>query len=412
MAKADEELSKKMKRKTLQLLSGTSFHGVPKVVTSEIWLQKIIWVGLIMASFVYCSMMISRNLIDYFDYPVVTNIQSIYEKEPEFPAVTFCNSNGNYYIDDIYFCVFNQDYCTSESVIAKNFNCYSFNLGLNASNHPVDILKSITAGPDNGLTLTLKPTEYKLYIYIHNQSLDYDVNRVITVASGMDLSLVIGRTFHNKLDSPFSNCKKGYLFDLGPLDAFNKTFYPYFQSDCFYLCKIQKRMEICNRTREFILNKKYYFTNTIYFYEDFYYPELDNCDSSLINSIENDFLRLGENKICEELCPGECNSISYSITAYSNFLNRSYSRIHIYYEDFWHTLITEQPKTNSDSLFGTIGGLLGLFLGTSVLSFFEITDLVYSLFYILFQHLRLDKNNKKNLKIQISEISLIENTKI
>ena len=54
-----------------------------------------------------------------------------------------------------------------------------------------------------------------------------------------------------------------------------------------------------------------------------------------------------------------------------------------YYEDFFYTLISEEPKTSLDNLVGTIGGLLGLFLGASLMSFYELIDMVFSTIFII-----------------------------
>ncbi len=120
-------------------------------------------------------------------------------------------------------------------------------------------------------------------------------------------------------------------------------------------------------------------------------------DCQLINSIEREFDTVGQNKICEKMCPIECNSVSYSITPYINALATDYSLINVYYEDFYYTKISESEKTSFDSLVGTIGGLLGLFLGASLISFYEIFDLALNLFLISIHHL-----NKFKPRVNVS----------
>jgi hypothetical protein len=71
---------------------------------------------------------------------------------------------------------------------------------------------------------------------------------------------------------------------------------------------------------------------------------------------------------------------SYNPDHYKN----NESSLFIYYDTFSYTSITEQAKLTSDSLFGTIGGLLGFFLGASLLSAFELVDIAFNLIAILF----------------------------
>jgi len=155
-------------------------------------------------------------------------------------------------------------------------------------------------------------------------------------------------------------------------------------------------MKICNKSEEFGTNFQYYFTNQNQYYYKFFNIEEYNClqkNESLISSVDSRFASIGANKICEEQCPMECDSISYSLTIQSNYLNLSgNSHVNIYYPDFYYTSITEQPKMTFDNLIGNLGGLLGLFIGGSLISFFEIFELLISVLVIMF------KNRKKKVK--------------
>ena len=124
-----------------------------------------------------------------------------------------------------------------------------------------------------------------------------------------------------------------------------------------------------------------YFTNQSKF-NDLYNVEYSNClriDYEGIRFVDDRFKLEGDHQVCESLCPIECHSIEYSIQGLSRVINSSYAEVNIYYTDFRHTLITEIPKTTTDTLWASIGGLLGLFLGTSILSFVEILDLFFSI---------------------------------
>ncbi len=99
-------------------------------------------------------------------------------------------------------------------------------------------------------------------------------------------------------------------------------------------------MEVCNRTAEYNSNFQYYFTNKNHFYRNFYSVVFNECNQknpSLVNSIFEKFDSIGANTICDKQCPIECDSISYSISMNSFLNNQNFSRINIYYEDFFYS---------------------------------------------------------------------------
>lgn len=59
-----------------------------------------------------------------------------------------------------------------------------------------------------------------------------------------------------------------------------------------------------------------------------------------------------------------------------NELRESILAVNIFYEHLKQTEITENESISLDGLIGSIGGTLGLFLGISLLSFFELIDLL------------------------------------
>jgi len=329
----------------------------------------------------------------------VTSINTVYENEAQFPSVAFCSFQRNRFSENS--CFYDDQPCQKESLKSRKSNCEIFNTNKDEYFNPIDVLNSQIPGINHGLRLVLFPKQgTQISIFIHNQSTVLDLNKKISVSKGMEFNLVVKRVFSSKLSSPFSNCQMGYSFKPDKNDIKNQTYFPYFQSQCFVLCRFQKEMEICNRTEAFSTNFRYFFTNKYHFHYNFYNPEKENCTKQnleLINSIEREFDTVGQNKICEKMCPIECNSVSYSITPYINALATDYSLINVYYEDFYYTKISESEKTSFDSLVGTIGGLLGLFLGASLISFYEIFDLALNLFLISIHHL-----NKFKPRVNVS----------
>lgn len=376
------KLSKKLRIKTVHLLKNSTLHALPRILTSEHKFQKFFWFIIFLISSGYCSLFIYQNILNYLEYNVATKIETAYEYKPDFPSVTICDFNT-------FYCHFNGLWCPRESIVIKNNHCIIFNSGLNISGYQMDALKSAQAGLKSGLILSIQPSKGRpAYVYVNNQSSLNDENSVIRVGKSMIIDVAIKRVYKKKLSKPFSDCQKDYTFSLGVLDIVNKTSYPYILSDCFSLCKIEEIMKACNQSNAFDLIKQYYFTRVRYFYSK-YSEYISNCSLGIIDSVEIRFVTLGENKICQGICPQACDSFEYSIKINSNYEpEKPRSEIFIYFEDFHYTLITDQAQTTVESLFGSIGGLLGLFLGTSLVSFFEFSDLIFSLIFIVCENMK------------------------
>ena len=141
-----------------------------------------------------------------------------------------------------------------------------------------------------------------------------------------------------------------------------------------------------------------------------------NISLSELLSIYYSLTKGSINEICGPLCPLECDSISYRVSAsfsklllsdkiYNLYKNRSAIKpyqsgynsyeeefkknlyfVTIYYNNLKYTSITQTPKTNFLDLVSSIGGILGLFIGISFLSFAEIIELCLEIVFILFKN--------------------------
>jgi len=121
----------------------------------------------------------------------------------------------------------------------------------------------------------------------------------------------------------------------------------------------------------------------------------------------------------------ECNSISYKLTtSFSSFPSKSYAdslkthpiitskflnetltyesikqsvlSLNIYYDQLAFTQISKEAKFEIVDLISAFGGLLGLFLGMSFLSFVEIVEIILETFVILFE--------KKKVSSEVTQI--------
>ncbi len=116
-------LKQRLKKKCVEVLSSSSFYGVPKLIASETLFQKLLWTSIILAMYAYFSLNIANNVLEYLKYPVVTNINTVYEKDPIFPAVAICYSFLFYY-----YCTYDNKLCNQNRL--RNSNCFDFNTGL------------------------------------------------------------------------------------------------------------------------------------------------------------------------------------------------------------------------------------------------------------------------------------------
>jgi len=62
-------------------------------------------------------------------------------------------------------------------------------------------------------------------------------------------------------------------------------------------------------------------------------------------------------------------------------------RFRVYYKTLKHTVINQSPKMILSDLISNIGGIIGVFLGISFLSFIEIIDFILQIIYIFCFHI-------------------------
>jgi hypothetical protein len=93
-----------LKQKCVQMISNSSFAGIPRIASRDSVIQKIFWSFITIIMIVLFSVSIANNVADYFNYSVVTNINTEYAKELPFPAVLICHG-------DVLSCEFNRKPC-------------------------------------------------------------------------------------------------------------------------------------------------------------------------------------------------------------------------------------------------------------------------------------------------------------
>lgn len=380
---------KRFKEKTIKKMRElTTLHGLNHILSSKSKVKTFEWLFIVVVAFLYSFYYVTSDILNYFEYPVVSVIDTAYEDRPCFPKITFCNHNLVNSTGSI--CYFNNDFCPANAfkydMKLRNAECNEFNSG-HANGFDIEILRSGQTGRFFGLDMLLPVIDKgPLIIQINNQSTNSFSTRNISISPGLTTQIAITRTFHYRLGPPYSNCKSEYTFESKPFDQTNQTKFQYFQSDCFSLCEVKKRADILNISSNFTENMQYFFTNQTHYnlLTDFIYGNETNV--KLCADFFAKFLKKGINHECAKMCPLECNSVTYSITInnikspYQNFAG-----FHIYYDSFFYTRIIEVPQMTIENLLGNVGGILGLCLGASLMSIVEIFNVSYSLvrFYVI-----------------------------
>ena len=204
----------------------------------------------------------------------------------------------------------------------------------------------------------------------------------------------------------YSNCEidndvpKDFYSDLYDLILKN-TSYAYNQQICFEICFLRQVISTCNCTS----TDKYGLYGTVTPCK----PK-DSCLDNLTKKfLSNEYIKAN----CLNSCPLQCNRTLYRFTTSSTMLlgdmyferinsskslkqdfvkrplsidniRNSLSRIYIFYDALSYTESIEKANHGSIlSLAATIGGILSLFLGVSVLSLFEFIELFIEISFIV-----------------------------
>lgn len=412
-------------------LSSTT-HGLPNVFRTQSKCLKIMWLFMFIVSTSFGVFLSFKSVFAYLDHEVITQIDVVYELPTQFPTVTFFNlrdSRAKIPLEDLLIeCTFNDDVCTASDfdMVEDKFGYISYRF---------QSKESFTAGKINGLNLKLfyglmQPFEqatddYSRFdgyqIAIHNKTMDpsyyagfaYDG---IDVAPGFATNLVVNRVFTYKLEEPHNKCKK----DLTNVDSFDSdifkfmltsTNYSYRQKDCFDYCIGREFNKQCNLTARID-----HWINVWLFDKESSNHANNVTNTDCFMNVYYNLTRGNINKVCAPACPLECDSISYDVSvSFSKFpnpyyasrlfknpiilskfpknrtityddLSKSMISFNVYYNDLKYTRISQIPKTKIVDLVSNMGGLFGLFIGISFISFAEILQVICEIVFILFEN--------------------------
>ena len=121
---------------------------------------------------------------------------------------------------------------------------------------------------------------------------------------------------------------------------------------------------------------QYFYTNYDK-YALFINTELAYCQlrqPTVVASMDNLFAGSGEHRVCADTCPIECESTVYDVRPHSVRILAEYAIIHVYYEDFFLETFTQVPKLSGPMFLASVGGIVALFTGASLLSAVEVLE--------------------------------------
>jgi len=125
----------------------------------------------------------------------------------------------------------------------------------------------------------------------------------------------------------------------------------------------------------------------------FYVAEKQNQSRCTFKYKQN-FTRNKVVEKCAEYCPLECDSTFYTYSLSSGY-DRSIEDIttfRLFYSTLKVTKISQKPKAKIFDLISTIGGILGIFIGLTFVSIFELGEILIEIVYSIFS-IR-ERNNK------------------
>ena len=401
-----------MHQKFIDLLSESTVYGLSQFFLRKQIFFKLFWLVFLLTGSIVSVYFIWDSINAYLDYEVITKIESKYEQPMLFPTISFCPYSMNYFDTKplnsiIRECWFNLD--RSCQINPNNYfekfnsfrgDCFRFNSGKNMSDQTIPFLYSTIGGKDDSFFLKFVENS-GLQLWIHEVSLppkfgDHNnhLGNMIYVSPRAETQLIINKLEDKKLGLPYNQCYEDYELMLFPgnrtiIDFIKSRNETYKQTNCFELCYEVNYLneDPCFCTKTSLGNV---------WQDCFDKHEKKNKSGCTYNNKLNFFKESVLTK-CKEFCPLECDTISYSVN-FNVYTDLDETMFSVYFESLKYTLISQIPKEKGFDLLSNVGGILGLFIGVSFVTLFEICELFIEML------LMLHGNKKTNQPVQITPV--------
>ena len=422
-----EEEQTKPAEQLREAFQSITMHGLPRLLQDSLKYMKAFWFLMFIGAAGCMAVLINARIHDYQKHEVYMKSKSRIMQPLPFPAVTVCNSdrfsgkwisklpleglvcnrsdNSDRVISG------NATYETEFNIACKMFltgykdtlrfggqnispfpngfdssggfyPCFTFNknglakqkvngagMGLNLAlfNDPTDTASLATANISR-----FDDQRRGILIQIHDPETEVSMNPATTIAimPGHSHDIVISRKTISRKKHPFpSNCQTKET------TRYKLTDGRYTRHDCIFSCIQMKLQKLCGNS-------------------------LSQNKSASQMKCERDLYKQRPTGDC--FCPEPCFEVNYPATtatniwprmfelkriqaefasllnftqngtADTNYIQKRFAKVSIYYEELINTDETEEELYGISSLISEIGGLMGLFLGCSVISLAEL----------------------------------------
>lgn len=194
-------IKKKILKKTLELTSNFTLLGLPNIFKRNRLLNKIFWAVYVFLSTTASIYLAIAAVNDYFEYDIITKIESNYQQPLQFPTVTFCSPNSEFInkslkndlLIDCSTNFFDND-CRNNSEnyfeVILDGTCFRFNSGKNMKNITTKFIESKIGGRDDSIRIKIK-NNFGLRLYIHNAKLPPKFEHMLVIFTSKSLLILI-----------------------------------------------------------------------------------------------------------------------------------------------------------------------------------------------------------------------------
>jgi len=359
-----------------ELRSLTSLHGFSNVLNTSNPFVKGLWLCFVLVLFSFLLQNVQENMSEYYQYTVITKIESLNESPMTLPAVTLCLTSlkGSFLpinatLDSyLYNCFIFQTECGFKdfyyfrtrlrmNITNKEVICYVLNGGRNSTGHSKEIISTNTTGPDSGIDLRFYlPKDHILFYYISDSYVQPTSFEIVKFGlPGTTETLRLEKTVETKLEFPFNNCwNRINLPDSHLVRKLSETNISYRQLNCFELCQ--------NHSLLHELSK----------------DEVNKCNQACPLECESTQYRISETKFSLadfsdrdeyslKWTPVIKKKLNISVNSTEEF-EKNNLRLKILFDSLKYTKISQTPKTTLSALVSNLGGSSGLFLDLSFMS--------------------------------------------
>lgn len=403
-----------VRKKAFNLIATTSAHGFSKVLIAGNIYIAIFWVIAIALSLAFGSYQIYNSIAHYLDFEVVTLIERQSPQIAVFPAITVCDAgyyrqktftSNHVKIDDQFifdkglakFVDFEKSSFKGEplssgdlqffSIPKYESDCVRFNADVRSQtlktvNSTSDylILKinrdHTELVPETNFTVQSIRKGIHLEFYVDDNQLNSFWNRVPKL---LKMNVNIGNYYVVSLNKDDAEYRLGE-----PYNHCNNNSWDNLQDNCIEICINKQVMDKhnCSIPSYYMINgteRCGLGFNDHAEYSDEYYVVYSDYIEDLVAEFST---------TCKERCIKDCQSVKFSYQVHKTAANDNAVSLEFSMNDLSTLVIRQIPKSSIFDLIANVGGLMGLFIGASFLSFVEIFEFFIEIILVLLCVLR------------------------